>query len=513
MSEAQTYAGWQPEKSGFIGRLSLSGFVLVSMAAVVLLVPIYRSSWSTLLAAAPVALLLVALAYVRVSGLSADEWLVLAVRHQVNVARGRNAFLSGAFAPARADDPEQEQPMDLPGPVACVRILEAPTGTGRTAAVVHDPRANTYAAVMRLRPPGLALADTDRQDRRVASWGGFLAGLCVEDGPISRVAVTERSLPDDGTALRSWAAEHQVDGAPAAAVEAIHELMDEAGPSSNSRDTFLTVTVDASRARSKVKAAGGGRLGACAVLMREVTVLRPAIEAGELQVIDILGPRDLAEVVRTAYDPHSVSTLTARRAAAGNRPDPADDAGPVAGLDPSVAGPAVAETSWGTYRHDGGWSVTYQVRDWPRSTVFATVLQPLMKPKDRARRAFALVCEPLGPRRAERELTRERTKRQTLISLRRRTGRVDSPDEARELTRSEAQDRARAAGHGVLRFTALVTVTVTDQADLDDACAELEADAAMAKLEIRRLWGAQDAGFAAAALPFGQGLPARRSPL
>jgi len=123
------------------------------------------------------------------------------------------------------------------------------------------------------------------------------------------------------------------------------------------------------------------------------------------------------------------------------------------------------------------------------------------------------VCEPLGPRRAERELTRERTKRETLISLRRRTGRVDSPDEQRELVRSEAQDRARAEGHGVLRFTALMTVTVTDREDLDDACAELEADAAMSRLELRRLWGAQDAGFAAAAVPLGQGLPVRRSPL
>ena len=35
----------------------------------------------------------------------------------------------------------------------------------------------------------------------------------------------------------------------------------------------------------------------------------------------------------------------------------------------------------------------------------------------------------------------------------------------------------------------------------------------MAKLELRRLWGAQDSGFAAAALPFGQGLPAKRTPL
>lgn len=533
-AQGRTYSGWQPEKSGFIGRLSLTGFVLVAAAAVVMLVPIYRSSWSSLLMAAPVAGLLVTVAYARVSGLSADEWVGLAARHWTNGARRRNAFVSGAFAPDTiaapggagdaAEGAGRVQPMDLPGPLACLRILSAPTGTGRTGAVVYDPLANTYAAVLRLRPPGLALADTDRQDRRVASWGGFLAGVCVEDGPVSRVAVTERSLPDDGTALRSWVADHTVSGAPTAAVEALDELMAEAGPSSNSRDTFLTVTIDASRARTKVKAAGGGQLGACAVLMREVAVLRPAIEAGELQIVDVLAPRDLAEVVRTAFDPHSVPALTGRRSSAPATPTGSAQVtaagadgeadGPIeAGVDPALAGPAAATTSWGVYRHDGGWSVTYQVRDWPRASVFATVLQPLTKPKDRARRSFALICEPLGPRRAERELTRERTKRQTLISLRRRTGRVDSPDEVRELSRSEAQDSARAAGHGVLRFTAMVTVTVTDPGHLDDACAELEADAAMAKLELRRLWGAQDSGFAAAAVPLGQGLPAKRTPL
>lgn len=509
MSHAQSYSGWQPEKSGFIGGLSLTGFVLVATASVLMLVPLYRSSWSTLLIAGPIAGVMVAFAYVRVSGLSADEWLGLALRHRLNGLRRRNAFLSGAFAPAAAEDEDQRQPMDLPGPLACLRILEAPTGTGRTAAVVYDPLANTYSAVLRVRPPGLALADTDRQDRRVQAWGGFLASLCVEDGAIARIAVTERSLPDDGTALQSWVDEHLVDDAPSAAVEAIEELMAEAGPSSNQRDTFLTVTINASRARLKVKAAGGGQLGACAVLMREVTVMRPAIESGELEVVDVLDPRDLGEVVRTAFDPHSVTALASRRALAQRPPAGATEPG----VDPALAGPAAAETAWGHYRHDGGWSVTYQVRDWPRAAVYATVLQPLMKPKDLARRSFALVCEPLGPRRAERELTRERTKRETLISLRRRTGRVDSPDEHRELGRSEAQDRARAAGHGVYRFTAMVTVTVTDPGDLDDACAELEADAAMARLELRRLWGAQDAGFAAAALPLGQGLASKRSPL
>jgi hypothetical protein len=545
--QPRRYAGWQPEKAGFIGGLSLAGFCFTATAVVVLLVPVYRSSWHTLLVAGPIAGLLLALAHVRICGLSADEWLLRAIRHSWNTLRARNTFASGVFAPTRSDigpdDPQQaqytNQPMDLPGTLACIRILSAPTGTGARgdgeAAVVCDPLANTYSAVLQVSPPGLALADLDRQHRRVDSWGALLAGLCVEDGSLTRIGVCERSLPDDGTALRGWTEAHATPDAPEAAVAVLGELMAAAGPSANARDTFLTLTLDATRARSKIRAAGGGDLGACAVLMRELTALRPAITAAELKIEAVLGSRELAEVIRTAYDPHAIEPLASRRnhsrpdtgnvdrrtgtdtgtTAGRNATGAADhvddrESGLAAGVDPALAGPAAAESGWSTYRHDGAWSVVYHVRDWPRAAVYPTVLQPLMKPKPYARRTFSLICEPLGPRRAERELSRERTKRQTLISLRRRTGRVDSPDEARELSRAETQDQARAAGHGICRFTALVAVTVTHLQDLEEACAELEADAAMSGIELRRLWGAQDSGFAACCLPLGHGLPNRR---
>lgn len=526
-AEPRRYAGWQPEKSGFIGGLSLAGFCFAATAVVVLLVPVYRSSWDTLLVAGPVAGLLLGLAYVRISGLSADEWLLRALRHWWNTLRRRNTFASGVFAPTRVNDPQQVQRMDLPGMLASTRILAAPTGIGGRAdsgaAVVHDPLANTYTAVVRVHPPGLALADLDRQHQRVDSWGALLAGLCVEDGALCRIGVCERSLPDDGTALRGWTQAHAVPDAPEAAVAVVEELMTAAGPSANARDTFLTLTLDATRARSKIRAAGGGDLGACAVLLRELTALRPAITAAELRIESVLGPRELAEVIRTAYDPHAVESLASRRdpagatstATAGGTDTGAEHAQPglAPGVDPALAGPAAAESGWSTYRHDGAWTVVYQVRDWPRAAVYPTVLQPLMKPKPHARRTFTLLCEPLGPRRAERELSRERAKRQTLISLRRRTGRVDSPDEVRELSRAETQDHARAAGHGICRFTALVAVTVTDPGELDEACAELEADAASSRIELRRLWGAQDSGFAACCLPLGHGLPNRRTAL
>ncbi|MYZ33636.1 MULTISPECIES: SCO6880 family protein [unclassified Streptomyces] len=504
MSQPVSYGGWQSEKSGFMGRLSGPGFAMVAAASVVALIPINLGSWRAALVCAPVSLVLLLLAFGRVMGLSADEWIVLAVRHQIAVAKKHNIFLSGAFAPR--SERTGEQPMDLPGVLARLRILEAPDGLGGQLGVVHDPVAGTYTAVARITFPGLALVDTDKQASRVASWAGFLRSYCTEDSPVVRISVHQRCLPDDGAALRSWTAQHITPDAPGAAVTALSELMEGAGPAATSRETYLSVTLSAGRARLAVKGAGGGQIGAAAVLVRELHAMHGALSSASLQVVEWLSPRKVAMTVRTAYDPEAQLMLATRATAAQA---PAWE-GLEPGVDPALAGPGAAETGWGTYQHDGAWTVSYQVRTWPQSEVYATFLQPLLRPRQNARRSMSLVYEPIGPRRARQELAREKAKRNSARQLRAKTGRDESEDERREAQLARAQDAARAAGQGVVRMTAVLAVTVTDPGELETACAELQADAAASGLELRRMWGAQDVGFAAGALPLGQGLPDRR---
>src|SRR5690606_34774920 len=134
-----------------------------------------------------------------------DEWIVLAVRHQIAVATNRNLFFSGAFAPRTKDG---SQPMDLPGRLARLHLLEAPDGLGGQIGVMHNPVENTYTAVCQVKFPGLALIDTERQNVRVKGWAAFLRSHCKEDGAITRISVHQRSLPDDGAALRSWTERH-----------------------------------------------------------------------------------------------------------------------------------------------------------------------------------------------------------------------------------------------------------------------------------------------------------------
>ncbi|MET8129369.1 SCO6880 family protein [Streptomyces sp. NPDC005065] len=508
MSVPVTYGGWQSERSGFMGRLSGPGFALIAVGSGLLLIPVNLGSWAAALLCVPASLLLFVLAFGRVQGLSADEWILLAVRHQIAVATKRNIFMSGVFAPR--SQRSGHQPMDLPGVLARLRFLEAPDGLGDILGISYDPLAGTYTAVARLTFPGLALVDTEQQTSRVAAWAAFLRSHCTEDSPIVRIAVHQRCLPDNGAALRSWTDRHIAADAPAPAIQALTELMENAGPAAAIRETYLSVTLSATRARLAIKGAGGGQVAAAAVLVREAHALQTGLSSAGLHIVEWLGPRALAQTVRTAYDPEAQVMLARRGAQAQARAEDGSAPGLPAGLDPDLSGPAFAETDWGTYRHDGAWTVSYQVRTWPQAEVYATFLQPLLRPRHNARRSLSMIYEPVRPRRARQELARERVKRESARTLRARAGQNESEDERREASVARAQDVARAAGQGVVRMTAVLAITVTNLGELETACAELQADASAAGLEVRRMWGTQDVGFSTAAMPLGQGLPDRR---
>ena len=502
------YSGWQSERVNFLFGMSARRTVLVALAVLAAVQPLSAGRPADAVIAWPVAALLLTLSYLRVAGRTVDEWMVTAVSFQLVKARGRSGFHSGAFAPAAPDDPAGPAPLDLPGVLAPIRILAAETGTGGTMAVLCHGKDRTYTAVARVSFAGLGLADSARREAQVSGWGRLLAGLCTEGHPIISVQAIQRSRPDDGVALRDWHARHLVPAAPAAAAAVTAELLAAAVPASVRREEWLAFTMDERRARPAIRAAGGGEAGASAVLARHVRALTSAIGDAELTVTGWLGPREVAEVFRTAFDPAGGPALAARRCAAG--PVPANGRpGLPAGVDPRLAGPVRAETSWGSYRHDSAVSVSYQIYDWPRGEVYASALFPLLGDGTCAR-AFSLYLQPLSPREAERRVLAERTQRDVAIRLRQRAGQLVPEHEKAAKRRSDEQDAERAAGHGLVRFRGYVSVTVPDSENLPEAISALEADAAAGRIEIRRMWGAQDVGFALAALPAGLGLPRRR---
>lgn len=164
--------------------------------------------------------------------------------------------------------------------------------------------------------PGIGLVDVSRRDARVGGWGALLAGLCTHGNPTTRVQVLIRIGRASGADLRRWHTDHATPGAPEAALEVTAGLLAAAGAASSGRETFLAFTLDARRAASAIKAAGGGS--------PEPPPSWPASWGGDLlpsgradlTIEAWLGPRELAEVIRTAYDPRSVRHLSEHRATA-----------------------------------------------------------------------------------------------------------------------------------------------------------------------------------------------------
>ncbi|NED60300.1 PrgI family protein, partial [Streptomyces sp. SID10244] len=72
----------------------------------------------------------------------------------------------------------------------------------------------------------------------------------------------------------------------------------------------------AARARLAVKGAGGGQIGAAAVLVREINAMAGSLSSAGLQVVEWLPPRGVAQVIRTAFDPEAQLALSARNTAA-----------------------------------------------------------------------------------------------------------------------------------------------------------------------------------------------------
>lgn len=95
----------------------------------------------------------------------------------------------------------------LPGDLAHLLLVafNVDGADGAQVAVVKDPYATTYTAVLALEGSTFPLLETSVRDARVDAWGSLLAQLCSENAGISRIQVLERTVPDSGDALhRDW---------------------------------------------------------------------------------------------------------------------------------------------------------------------------------------------------------------------------------------------------------------------------------------------------------------------
>ncbi len=352
--------------------------------------------------------------------------------------------------------------------------------------VVVDERARTVTAVLSVRGHSFALLGPGDQDARVASWARVLASLAREGSAVHRLQWVESCLPDDGRSVHAHFADHAVLEPDSPAARSYRSLLDESAPVTRRHRLLVAVTVHRGRSGRAIRSAGGGLVGATAVLAREVTAVHRSLTAADLAVEGVLGCRSLGRQFEEALGP----------APAGG---PEASAGP----DRSGPWPMGVGTRWDSVRTDAAWHAVYWVSEWPRVDVHPDFLGPLLFAP--LRRTLSVVMEPVDPVRAARQVAQARTAGVADGELRRRNGFLSSARHARERASVEDRDVELADGHAQFRFSGYVGVTADSDQELTAACAAAEQAAGQSRLDVRRLYGQQDAALLCL-LPLGRGL-------
>jgi hypothetical protein len=164
------------------------------------------------------------------------------------------------------------------------------------------------------------------------------------------------------------------------------------------------------------------------------------------------------------------------------------------GVDPALMGPAAAEAGWSTYRSDSAFHASYWIASWPRADVGPAFLAPLLM-QTSALRSVSVTIEPTPHSVAMRKAEAAQTAELAEEIARERQGFMTTARVRRRAQASARREEELADGHAEMRFAGYITVSGSSVAELERSATEVEHAAQLARLELQRLYGEQEAGF------------------
>jgi hypothetical protein len=483
----------------------------------------------------------VAVAFWPVQGRTGDQWFPLVFRwvwtgglgtrrqlahaptngHQVTVATRHRGAHAPEHAPDQGEGVRRNEVIDVRRVPEAFRsvgrrtvfdgvdIVAVPLGGGPSApelGVVVDGPSRTATAVLAVRGHSFALLGPSDQDARIGAWAWALSSMAREGSEVHRVQWIESCLPDDGTAVRRYRADHAVLGPDSAAGRSYQTLVDGAAPVTRRHRVYVSLSVRTSRPFQTGRSARKRATATADVLPREIDSLHRALDGSDITVDGALGPGALSRVISEAIAPVDANSGGAGITGPGDRADGQAGGQAARSGEASVRRwpwPLAIEPAWDAVRTDGTWHAIYWIAEWPRVDVTPDFLGPLLFSP--LRRSLSMVMEPVSPLRAARQVAQARTADLADGELRRRGGFLVTARHRRQKESVEERDTELADGHAQYRFSGYLTVTADTRSELVAGCSSVEQAAGQSGLEIRLLYGTQDAAFACS-LPLGRGL-------
>ena len=281
-----------------------------------------------------------------------------------------------------------------------------------------------------------------------------------------RLQILQRALPADGDALWRHFFEARDPSIPddAPASGSYRSLLDDARQVTQDREILLALQIDERRAWSR--AAHDAQVQqldrdeqAQAILLRELRGFVTRFQPMDAEVAGVLTSEQYVTAIRNAYDPYRRRRLAAESADVVPRT-----------LD---VGPTASERRWRSYVAEGACHRTYWIAQWPRLPVGPLFLTPLLLGAH-AVHSIAVVFEPVGPERARRGAEAAITSDEADEELRSRRGFRTSAVQRRKQEATIRREEELASGHEEVRFAGYVTVSASYEAQLEDACGQVE---------------------------------------
>lgn len=378
--------------------------------------------------------------------------------------------------------PLRSQPA-LPPWLGGLRIVAHPD---EPWAVIHDTAERTVTAHLQIAGAAFATLAADQMQQLLAGWGQVLGAVPVDDGLI-RLTWSDiaRRVPHHPTAP----------GASGLADRRLrHYQAFLNGSDSVRHDLVLTATVRAESLRGRA-----AQQTAMEHLKAAVGVIVDALDDARMSVAGPLTSGEIAWLLRAGLDPTSVDPPGAAR--------PGTLVHALGQIPVGTAGPMLTEVAADRVRVDAVTHRTLWIESWPERRQPADWFEPILSmPIDGLeQRILTVVVEPLSDARAVSEIN---------AAAARHGGEREAAAEGRtrwsafKERRSDAvveREQELAEGHIGVAYTGLVTLTVTDPAQLKRATRTLQRRCQRHRLLLRPLWGRMELGLAAS-LPIGLGL-------